>query len=86
VQLEKRALDLERQIANPHIKQMLVRKAMPGKAITHAPNPFVAVALWTEDRNRGNGGVGEEKDQLMTSVIRAGNQRSRFRISGAGSL
>jgi hypothetical protein len=86
VRFEKRALDLERQIANPHIEKVLVRKAMPGKAITHARSPFVAAALLTEDNNPGNSGLGEEKHQLMTTVICAGNSRSRFRISGAGSL
>jgi hypothetical protein len=65
---------------------MLVREPVPGKAITHALDPFVAVALLTGDANAGNGGLGEEKHRLMTTVICAGNKRSGFRICGAGSL
>ena len=62
---------------------MLVREAMPGKAITHARNPFLANALLTQNSTLENSGVGEEKHQLMTTVIRAGKKRSGFRISGA---
>jgi hypothetical protein len=64
---------------------MLVRKAVPGKAITHARDPFV-VSLLREDDNAGNGGLGKEKYRLKTTVICAGNERSGFRICGAGSL
>ena len=35
VRFEERAFNLERQIANPQVKQMLVRKAIPGKTIAH---------------------------------------------------
>jgi hypothetical protein len=86
VRFEKRTLYRERQIAYPHIEKMLVRKAMQGKAIAHARNPFVGVAWFTEDKKTGNGGRADEKYRVMTTVIWAGNKRSRFRISGAGSL
>ena len=86
VRFEKRTLYRERQIAYPHIEEMLIRKAIQGKAITHARNPFVGVAWFTGDKETENSGRADEKYRVMTTVIWAGNKRSRFRISGAGSL
>jgi hypothetical protein len=43
-------------------------------------------AFKMEGKNTGNGGLGKEKQQLMTTVICAGTIDQKFRISGAGSL
>jgi hypothetical protein len=59
---------------------------MPGKAITQTSDPFVVAARLREGKYSGNDGFGEEKYQLMTKVICAGNKKYRFRIGGAGSL
>src|SRR5688572_27768600 len=36
MRLEKRALDLEGKITDPHVQQMLVRQTIPGKTVAHA--------------------------------------------------
>ncbi len=64
---------------------MLVGQSIPGNAIAHADDPFDTAAR-SIGENLGNGGLGVEKQQIKTTVIYAGNKRSRFKIDGATSL